>query len=89
MKSSKVEKRLIFECNCGSPDHLFVIDRYENDFIVHFTSNWKAVWYKRVWYSLRYIFAHKSFSIGDEICLDSLDARDLIKYFKDYIKEKK
>lgn len=81
MKSDFEKDRFIIECECHSPDHLLIVDCEDVDdnkdnkeritllISVYFSANWKAPWYKRIWYALEFIFYRKKFCWGDDIVI--------------------
>jgi hypothetical protein len=70
-------KRDLFICRCGSLEHMFVVsaDGDECFIEVHLAP---APWYKRVIYSIRYLFGWRSkWGDFDEILLDPETAVNL------------
>lgn len=83
MKSKIIENRYFVECTCGSPEHLLCFDFDDNNEVdIFFTSNYKAPWYKRIWYSLQFIFNRKKFYWGDVVIIDIEQLEEIIDKIK-------
>lgn len=102
MKSNVVHGRFFIECECRSPDHLLIIESYDfetekgikESYVVDFffTGNWKASWYKRIWYALEFILYRKKFCWGDSVGISEVNIEQLekvINYFKQKKKNKR
>lgn len=69
--------RYFIECDCLMPNHLLVIDiEDDNKYIdVSILSDWRSVWYKRIWYAIKYIFQCETFPYSNSvgIYIDNID----------------
>ncbi len=92
MKSDFSRGRFYIECECRSNDHILVIESHGFEDLeepynidVYFSGNYKAPWYKRVWYSLEYIFNREKFCWGDSVGISEDNIHQLeqaVDYFK-------
>ncbi len=93
MKGERMPGRFYVECSCASSDHLLVFDSYDAGdepewpvmVEVFFTGNYKAPWYKRIWYAVQFIFDRKKFCWGDSVCIDKRNVDQLealVNHFK-------
>lgn len=81
MKDNIHENRFYITCTCHDPSHLLCFDIYDDekniDISVYFTGNWKAPWYKRIWYALNFIFQKKPFCWNDDIDIHTQNIHEL------------
>lgn len=77
----KLEIQEVFICDCGSPDHQFIIRKFDDEEEVYLTIHLtKKSFFKRLKYGLKYIFGYQSrYGAFDEIILNPDDADKLQK----------
>lgn len=77
----KFETQEIFICECHSPDHMFIIRKFDDESEVYVTIHLtKQPIMRRLKYAFRYIFGYQSrFGAFDEIILNPDDADRLQK----------
>ena len=77
----KFETQEIFICECHSPDHQFIIRKFDDESEVYVTIHLtKQPMIRRLKYAFRYIFVYQSrFGAFDEIILNPDDADRLQK----------
>ena len=77
----KFETQEIFICECHSPDHQFIIRKFDDESEVYVTIHLtKQPMIRRLKYAFRYIFGYQSrFGAFDEIILNPDDADRLQK----------
>ena len=81
MKFETFETQEIFICSCQSPEHQFIIRKFDDEneayLTIHLTK--QPIW-RRLKYAFRYIFGYQSrFGAFDEIILNPDDADRLQK----------
>jgi hypothetical protein len=77
----KFETQEIFICECYSPEHQFIIRKFDDENEVYLTIHLtkQPIW-RRLKYAFRYIFGYQSrFGAFDEIILNPDDADRLQK----------
>jgi hypothetical protein len=85
MKSKVSEDRFIIECSCGSPDHLLIIDlfeddkddRYFSDISFYFVSNYRLSFFKRLWVAFKYVFFLEPPFESDSVHITEQNIEDL------------
>lgn len=86
MKSKVTEDRFIIECACGSPDHLLIIEMFEDeysygmvpsDISFYFTSDWRIPFFRRIKCALEFIFFKKSFYTSNSVHINEQNIEDL------------
>jgi hypothetical protein len=77
----KFETQEVFICECHSPDHQFIIRKFDDEPDVYITIHLtKQPMMRRLKYAFRYIFGYQSrFGAFDEIILNPDDADRLQK----------
>jgi len=79
---------MYLECDCYEPDHLLVVDLLESDeqpeeareiylAEVGFLSNYRMLWYKRVYYALVFIFKKRGYYMSDSVCFSERNINQL------------
>lgn len=79
MKSKIKDNYYYLECGCHMPHHLLCFDFDLEDYSIgmSFVSNWKAPWYKRIWYAIMFVVNKEKFCWNDEVIINSEDITEL------------
>ena len=97
MRSDIHGSRFYIECDCRSSEHILVLESYDYEpnparpgeiecFEVeaYFAGNWRAPWYKRIWYAFEFVFYRKKFTWGETVGISERNINQLeeiVNYF--------
>ena len=91
MKNDINNDRYYICCSCGDPTHLLCFEYSDFEtgqyLDIYFTANWKQIWYKRIWYALKFIFQRHPMCWSPGIIVDTINIHELEEVIV-FLKEK-
>jgi len=84
MKHNLYTERNYISCACGDPTHLLCFETITpgETLDIYFTGNWKQVWWRRIWYALKFIFQRHPMCWSTGVIINNTNIHELEEVIK-------